>query len=137
VSLAVLAMPTPFCQLDAGALDLVGLGSRPAEAAAHHASLGGELTLALDRGLDGLQPGPHPLPDHAALELGEGTCHLEQELAHRRGGADVLLIEVEVDTGGLTRPSHSSNFGRCSVRNSGMAAQTLLLEEEAQVGERP
>jgi hypothetical protein len=48
-------------QLNAGELDLVGLGSRPAEAPAHYASLGRELSVARDRSLNGLQPSTHPL----------------------------------------------------------------------------
>jgi hypothetical protein len=44
-----------------------------------------------------LQPGVDALADHAALELGERAGHLEDQFAHRRGGIDVLLIEVEVD----------------------------------------
>ena len=37
------------------------------------------------------------LADHAALELSEGAGNLEYQRAHRRGGVDVLLIEVEID----------------------------------------
>jgi hypothetical protein len=37
------------------------------------------------------------LADHCPLELGERARDLEQQPAHRRGGVDVLLIEVEVD----------------------------------------
>jgi hypothetical protein len=31
------------------------------------------------------------------FELGEGARHLEQQLARRRGGVDVLLIQAEID----------------------------------------
>src|SRR5262249_13202739 len=67
----------------------------------HHTGFGRELSVPLDRGLDGLQPGAYPLPDHAALELSECACNLEDELSHRAGRVDVLLVEVEVDAGGL------------------------------------
>jgi hypothetical protein len=41
------------------------------------------------------------LAAHGALELAVGARDLEQQAAHRCGGVDVLLIEVEVDAGGL------------------------------------
>src|SRR5262249_50172441 len=84
-------------QLGAGAFDLLGLTPRPAKTPAHHAGFGRELSVALDRGLDGLEPGAYPVADHGALEVGKGACDLEDELAHGAGRVDVLLIQVEVD----------------------------------------
>jgi hypothetical protein len=34
------------------------------------------------------------LLDHAALELCECACDLEDQLPHRRGRVDVLLVEI-------------------------------------------
>ena len=44
---------------------------------------------------------PGRAADHAALELGECACNLEDELAHGAGRVDVLLIEVHVNAGDL------------------------------------
>jgi len=73
-----------------------------AKAGAHNAGLlAHELAVAGKLVLDGLHAGAHPGLDHAALELGKRTGDLEQQLAHRRGCVDVLLIEVKVNTGGF------------------------------------
>ena len=53
-------------------LDLGGLTSWPTEPPAHDASFGLKFAVARDLGLDRLQAGPHPLPDHAALEFSKG-----------------------------------------------------------------
>jgi hypothetical protein len=54
-------------------------------------------TVAFDLGLNDTQAGPDALADHRALELGEGTGHLEQQLTRRGGGIDRLLVELEID----------------------------------------
>ena len=69
------------------------------------------------------------LADNGALELCEGARDLEQQAAHRCGGVDVLLIEVEVDAGFVrtdgvaflpvnpqlrTNPGAPSNFRLCA-----------------------
>jgi hypothetical protein len=64
---------------------------RPAKPPAHLASLGDELAVALELHLDDAQASPDPLPDHRALEFGEGVRQLEEQLAGRRGGVDRLL----------------------------------------------
>jgi hypothetical protein len=56
---------------------------------------GREGALALDFGLDDAEAGIHSLADHGSL-VGACTRHLEQQLAHRRGGIQGLLIEVEI-----------------------------------------
>jgi hypothetical protein len=58
-------------QFDASAFELIGLSTWAAEASARGAGIRGELAVAANRSLDGLEPGMHALPDHAALELGE------------------------------------------------------------------
>src|SRR5262249_15612515 len=79
--------------------DLARLGAGPAKASAHDARLCREMSVAVDLGLDGAEARIHALPNHAALELGKGSHHVEQQPTHRRGGVDVLRIQVEVDAG--------------------------------------
>jgi len=84
-----------------GAGDLLGLRPWPTKAPAHNARLGRKVPLALDLRLDGSEAGVYALSDHASLELGEGTRHVEEELACRSGCIEVLLIELEIDTDGF------------------------------------
>src|SRR5262245_34786649 len=86
-----------FGQLPARPIELVGLGPRAPQSFSHLAGLAHELAVAFDLGLDDAQAGANPLADHRAFELGEGTGHLEQQLAGRGSGIDRLLIKVEVD----------------------------------------
>jgi len=72
-----------------------------AETSANDLSLGLELPVLGDLGLDAIEANLHALPDHAPFEFGERTCHLEQEPAHGCGGVDVLGVQVEIDTGSL------------------------------------
>jgi hypothetical protein len=77
--------------------NLVSLYPGSAQAPADLAGLRGELAIALDFRLDDTEAGPHALADHRALEVREGADDLEEKLARRRGGVEVLLIKVEVD----------------------------------------
>src|SRR5262245_16323100 len=88
-------------QLKPCAGDFLWFGAWPAKARSDDTGLGGETTLALDLGLDDGETGIHSLADHGALELGERARHLEQQLAHRRGGVERLLVEVEVHATGF------------------------------------
>ena len=58
--------------------DLLGLRSRTAKASAHDARSGCEMPIAFDLSFDGTEAGVHALSDHAALELGEGSRHVEE-----------------------------------------------------------
>src|SRR5262249_11354178 len=90
----------PLGQLQASALNLLWLltfHTRAAQPCPNDACLALELAVAGEFALDDAETRPDSLPDHRALELGEGTRDLEQELAVGRGGVDVLLIQVKVD----------------------------------------
>ena len=90
-----------FGELLARLGQLFRLGARPPELRADDALLGNELAVPGELGFDDAEPGVQALHDNAALEFGECASDLEQQLALRRGGVEVLLIEVEVDAGGL------------------------------------
>src|SRR5262245_66597469 len=89
-----------LCQLLAGGFKLVGFGTRAAELGAHDAASGLKLAVAGELFADDLQSSPHPLLDHRPLELGESAGDLEQQLAGRGGGIEVLLIKVGIDADG-------------------------------------
>src|SRR6185295_1236104 len=73
-------------------IELVGLGSRPAQSFPYRAGLAQKFAVSFDLGLDDA---------HRAFELGEGTGYLEQQLARRGRGIDRLLVEVEIDANRL------------------------------------
>jgi hypothetical protein len=82
-----LPIPSSLAKLAHAALD-VGADTRPAE-----------LLLAL--GHHACQARLDALPDHGALELGEDAHHAEHGRAGRRRGVQRLLVEEEVDAGGV------------------------------------
>src|SRR5262249_19633082 len=52
-------------------------------------------------GLDAVEPNLHALADHGALEFRECAGYLEEQPAHRCGGVDVLLVQIQIDAGRL------------------------------------
>ena len=79
-------------------LDRRRLCTWSAKAPAHNTAFGREVAIALNFGLDNTETGVYPLPDHAALEFGEGARYLEEQLAGWRHRIEVQLVKVEIDT---------------------------------------
>jgi hypothetical protein len=69
VSFAVLMMPIPFANSSRCPIELIGLGSWPAQSFPYLAGLAHKFAVALDLGLDDAQAGPDALADHRAFEL--------------------------------------------------------------------
>lgn len=47
------------------------------------------------------KPGTHAFMDHRALELGEDPHHLKERFAGGHGGIQPLLVQEEIDAGGV------------------------------------
>ena len=62
-----------LCQLFACPIELIGLGSWPAQSYPHVAGLAHKFAVALDLGFDDAQAVPDALADHRAFELGGGV----------------------------------------------------------------
>src|SRR5262245_42895494 len=88
-------------ELTACHFNLLWFGARPPKLGAYNAAPGLELAVPSQLVPNDLEARTDPLLDHAALELGESACDLEEQLAMWRGGVEVLLIEVEVDANRL------------------------------------
>jgi hypothetical protein len=58
---------------------------------------------AFPRFLGPLKPGADSLPDHAALEFGEGPGNLKHQPSGRCGRVNGLLVEVQIDATSLQR----------------------------------
>src|SRR6516164_10024385 len=91
----------PLGKLGSCLAQLVWIAIRTAEALFDLAVLRDEMALTFDLVLGALQPSIDARADHRALELGESARELKHELARRRRGVNVLLIEIQVDAAGF------------------------------------